>query len=546
MTRQTKRLISGVMILSFSGLIVKLINILYKWPLTNMVGLTTMGYFNTIYPTYLVLTAASLVGIPATISKLVAEEREAGRIGAAHQIFRAGLLCSSTLGIVSGIIFLVLPSYANLLAWEPEIRYVLWGLAIAPLMIAVSGAIRGYFQGMQNMVPTAVSQIVENVFKVALGVGLVYLLMKQGQPDYISISGATIGISLGFVLATAYLIWQYYRLRSSFLDNGSLLSDQKMAVVSKEADRSQHQQLLHNIRKILWIAIPITISSAMVSIMGFVDSVMIYHVLGAIGFSQETARTIHSSVTTAQTVINVPLAISAALAVSVLPAIAVAGVRRDQTEMNDKINAALQLATKVALPSTVGIFLLAGPILTLLYREKIDASLLQIYSICMLFMILAQSVSSILQGLSGYYKTLLAVVIAVAFKIGSNLLLMITGLGGAALIWSSLIYFMIIFGINYYFLKKETKLTLDRGRIIWKPLLASICMGVAVWLSYYGSLSWLSKNKISVILSVMVAIPVYVIVMLLLKGFTVEEILILPKGQKVLSYLHRKNLIKEE
>lgn len=547
MTKHTKRLISGTMILSFSGLIVKLINILYKLPLTNMVGLKTIGYFNTIYPTYLVLTAAMLVGIPATISKLVAEERELGNIAKAHQIFRSGLFCSAVLGLAVGIFFVFLPSYAAIFAWEPEIRYVLWGLAVSPVLIGVGGSIRGYFQGMQNMVPTAISQIVENLFKVVLGVGLVYLFMQRGLPDYIVISGATIGISLGMVLATGYLIWQYYRWRPSFLrekEVSPLLSGENVSGGSRRSEQADSANTGKYIGKILWISVPITISMAMVSIMGFVDSTMAYHAFTAIGMAQETVRKELSSVITVQTVINVPLAISAAVSVSVLPAIAVAGIRKDKVELNDKINTALQLATKMALPSAMGIFLLAEPILTLLYREKIDAGLLRIYSVCMLFMILAQSVSSILQGLSGYYKTLFSVLVAVVFKIAGNYILPGLGFGIAALIWSSLLYFVIIFGVNYFFLKRQTEMTPDRGRIIWKPLLASIIMGAVAWLGYRVVFACMSKNAVAVILAVALAMPVYAAAMLLLKGFTAEEILILPKGKKVLGYLQSKGLVE--
>ena len=536
MTRQTKRLISGTMILSFSGLIVKLINILYKQPLTNMVGITTMGYFNTVYPTYLVLTAASLVGIPATISKLVAEKREAGDSQEAHRIFQVGLLCSTILGICVGIAFLFLPSYAEVFAWEPEIRYVLWGLALSPTMIGISGAIRGYFQGMQNMVPTAVSQIVENVFKVLLGVGLVYVFMKNNLLGEVSISGATIGISLGYLLATVYLVWQYYRWRKTFLGKESEKEDTESHVPAA----SGKEAMIRYAGKIFWVAVPITISSAMVSIMGFIDSTMIYHLVAADGGSQEMARTALSSVNTVQTIINVPLAISAAIAVSVLPAIAAAGVRKDRAEINDKMNTALQLATKMALPSTVGIYLLASPILQLLYREKIDAGLLQIYSICMLFMILAQSVSSILQGLSGYYKTLFAVMVAAIVKIAGNMVFFSAGLGATALIWSSLLYFVIIFAINFIFLKKETEIRLDQGKIVWKPLLASIIMGVAAWAVYTIGYAALGRNTPTVILAVVAAMPVYAAALLWLKGFSEEEILILPKGKKILRYLQKR------
>ena len=531
MTKQTKRLITGTMILSFSGLIVKLINILYKLPLTNLVGIKTMGYFNTVYSIYLVLTAALLTGIPATISKLVAEEREAGNYRRAHRVFQTGFWLAAALGLGISIIFVFLPTWAGVLAWESETRYVLWGLALSPFLIGISGVIRGYFQGMQNMLPTAVSQIIENTGKAAIGVGLVYLLMKRGLPDYISISGAAIGISVSFILTTLYLLWQYRRQQPDFL---------------KKADGSVGIDVQPGIgalfRRIVWIAVPITISSAMISIMGFIDGATIYHLFAALGDSAENARLALSSVTTAQTVINVPLAISAALSVSILPAVAAAGVRRDQQEMNDKINMGLQLVMKMGLPAMVGIFLLAEPILRLLYyKETLSGGLLQLYSVCMLVMILAQSVSSILQGLSGYYKTLLAVLLAAVFKLAGNILFLKAGLGAAALIWASILYFIVILAINAFFLKKETGLRLDYRLILWRPLVAAAGMGAAVWLVYTAVLAAGGKNAPAVLLAVAAGIPVYGLLLLKLRGFTAEEIVILPQGGRILKYLQKRN-----
>lgn len=533
MTKQKNRLIQGTVILSLSGLVVKLISILYKWPLTNLVGYETMGYFNTVYPTYLILTALTLMGIPATISKLVAEEREAGRPEVAHAIFRSALMLSMGIGLCVSIAFIFLPFYAGVFAWEEEVRYVLWGLALAPFLIGISGAIRGYFQGMQNMVPTAVSQIIENIIKVLLGVGLVVIFLKRGLPDYISISGATIGISLGFVVTTGYLIWQYRKHKPKWGD------------FSQEGlGKSEN---FKRMGKILWIALPITLSTAMVSIMGLLDSTMIYRIYTAMGESREEARIALSSVTTVQTVINVPLAISAAIAVSVLPAIAVARMRRDERELNEKINIVMQLAMKMALPSMIGIMVLAEPILRILYRDAdISPYLLQVYSLCMLFMILAQSVSSILQGLSGYYKSLLAVGIGVIIKLIFNYWFLNMGWGAVSLIYASIPYFAIIMAVNYWFLKKEVRFRLDTSMILWKPLLPSLVIGAVAYGVYWGVYTLVGRSVIAFILAVGLSIPIYALGLLFLRGFTSEEILILPKGKRILAFLQRKHWIESE
>lgn len=528
MTKQTKRLISGTIILSVSGLFVKLISVLYKWPLTNLVGIETMGYLNTVYSTYLVLTAVGLVGIPATISKLVAEEREAGNYREAHSIFLTSLIVSVGIGVIVSIFFVFLPSFAGIFAWEGEVRYVLWGLAASPIFIAASGAIRGYFQGMEDMLPTAFSQIIENLGKVLLGVGLVFVFLRIGLPDYVSISGASVGISAGFITATLYLWGKYLEKRDSFISG-------------EEREAAGFRGNL--VGKLLWVAVPITISSAMVSIMGLVDATSIYHVLTAMGESKESSRIILSSVTTVQTVINVPLAISAAVSASILPAIAIAKVRKDKTEINDKINIALQLATKMALPAMVGIIVLADPILKLLYKEPLDAGLLKVYSIAMLLMILSQSISSILQGLSGYYKSLLAVMTGSVVKIFANYFLLKMGWGGYALITASILYFLVIVGMNFAFLQKVVTIRLDYRQMLVKPLFAAAFMGFAVWVCYPPVVRFVPSYFVGVAFSVAIAIPIYGIGLLIMKGFQEEEILLLPKGAKILTYLQRKNRI---
>lgn len=508
MSEQSKRLVSGAVVLSVSGLIVKVLSLFYKFYLINLVGTEVMGHYNIAYPVYLFLTAAALVGIPNSLAKLIAEERGASHYRMAHQTFRAGFLISAIFGLVMSFVLLLLPSFSIVLGWETETKYFVWGLTLAPVFISLSGPLRGYFQGFQEMAPTAVSQVIENIVRVIPGLLLVYWLLGQGYRKEVALAGSSVAITLGLAVSFIYLLVVYFKKRQA---------------IKEQIQPQQEKLLLHQaIKKILIIAIPMTISSAALSMMGLIDSLTVNLLYIRNGLLANQARQAMGEIGSVQTVINVPLVLSVALAMSIVPAIA--KERYSQPALVTKINESLQFAMKFALPSAVGISILAVPILALLFpSEVINPNYLRLYSVALVFMVLAQVTTSILQGLSGYFQAMWAVLIAAIGKLVLNIILVNQAFGGAGVIIASMVFFLLVFFLNSVFLHGRVKVMPDWSNIVFKPMISSGLMGIAVWVVYQLMMVGLHRRSLAVIVSVAVGMLVYFIVLGGLKGFSEEE-----------------------
>jgi stage V sporulation protein B len=251
MAKQTQILIKGTLILSLAGLITKIVSVFYKVPLEYFTGTVGLGYYQVTYPLYSLLTAAGLIGIPNSISKLVAEEIARKEYNEAHQTFRYAFILSGILGLVVSLLLMV---FGRLIIHTDNIEqsgyYALMGLSIAPFFISVAGSIRGYLQGMQIMYPTAISQIIENIFKVILGIGFVIILLNQQQSIAIAVGGAALGVSIGFVFSTLYLAFVYFKHRKGIYQRIHAQKSRQKIQFSKISKR------------IALMAIPVTIASA--------------------------------------------------------------------------------------------------------------------------------------------------------------------------------------------------------------------------------------------------------------------------------------------
>lgn len=540
MAKQTQQMIKGTLILSIAGILAKIISVFYKMPLVYLVGTEGLSYYQMVYPLYALLTAAGLIGIPNSVSKLVAEEVKKGEYRKAHQTFQYALLITGGFGIiVSFILFFFNQHIINMADWSNGTYYVFMGFSISPFFIAVAGAIRGYFQGMQIMVHTAVSQVVENLFKVIIGIGLVVFLKSEGYSLPVAVGGAALGASIGFVISSFYLTLVYLRKRQSIKARISIHEPkQKFSDIAK---------------KIGIIAIPVTITSAALSIVMSIDSFTLPKLMNSFVVGDVTGKLVLESeyinglIGKALTVINVPLVLSVSLIISIVPSISAANVDHNKTELKNKIAEAIQIAMKLSLPAAVGIYVLAEPILMLVYPKYSEGSnYLEIYALCLVFMILSQSLIGIMQGLSKFYQVLWIVIGSAIVKILLNIVLIKSSLRGFGALYGTLGYYIIIVLLCYYYIRKYTKFKLNVVHTYIKPLIASCVMGVFSWVGYKVVHSLIHSNAMATLGSVIIGIFMYVIVMIVLKAFSRDELMILPKHDKIIEIMERKGFIEKE
>ncbi len=545
MTKQAQRMIKGTLVLSIAGIFAKIISAFYKVPLEGMIGIYGLGLYNMTYPLYSMLTAAGLMGIPNSVSKLVAEELALNEYNKAHQTFRMAFIITGALGLaISLILFMFSHEIVAASSWRPDAYYALIGLSFAPLFIGIAGAIRGYLQGMQVMLPTGISQIIENLFKVIIGIGLVSLLQSGGQSIPVQVGGAALGVSIGMFLSAIYLSIVYFKKRKTIKLN--IEKNDKGVIYSKKEIA----------KKIAYIAIPVTIASASYSIFALIDSMTIPSLLTETmiieGITDTTGTYVMGLFAKIQTIVNVPLVISVSLIISIVPSISAANVLKNKDELKIKIKEAIEIGLKLALPAAAGIIVLAEPILNLLYTNADGYKYLQVLAIGLVFMILSQSFLGILQGLSKYYTSLIVVVIAGIVKLGVNVIFIQTSLKGYGALVGTVLYYVVITCISYIVIKRQVDFKQSLTHGVLKPLVSSGIMGIITYISYQlvynlliGNLRMTYANVIATAVSVLFGIVIYAVVMVALKAFTRDEIMILPKSNNIIAWLEKHRLIKE-
>ncbi len=549
--QQSGKFIKGALILSVAGMLAKFVSVFYKIPLNLLVGDSGIGYYQTIFPIFSILISAGFIGIPNALSKLMAEQIAIGRIDEAKQIFKDTFKMSVALGIAVSFLMVVFAKpLIKLIGWPEGIEYVIWGFAIAPVFVFITGAIKGYFQGFQVMLPTALSQIIENFTKVVIGISLVSVMVSSNMITAKAVGGAAFGTSIGFIVSAAALTGFYYKKRHIIESNAKTeyeFNFEEVSVFDSNKAYSFKRQLI----KIVKLAIPVSISAAVFSIMSTADSLTLPSCFKLIGYSSKYANEIIGKMGNAYSVINFPLTISVALAISILPAISEAAALKNTKALVEKVKQGIKLAIMLALPAAAGLFILAEPIMKLLYPKSMGSFYyLQIYSICLIFIIIGQTLTGILQGVSKASVPLYALAGAIIVKVLLNYLLVPTALKGIGAGVSSIAYYATIMVINYIVIKRTISLKLDWMGMLIKPIVATIGMMFVVFISFPLIYNFMIKvigkglgNAVSTLITVSLGILMYIIILLYTKSFSREELSLLPKNKKIINFLEKRKLL---
>lgn len=489
-------LLKGTFILAFAGILAKFMGIFFRWPLIMLIGDEGIGYYQMSYPLYTFFIAVAS-GIPIAISKLVAEKNATGDRAGAVQVLKNALFLMLILGGgFTAFLLIFSKSLIGFFKWDYKSYYSLLGIAFAPLVISIMSSFRGFFQGMQNMYPTAVSQIIEQFGRVCIGVGLAYLLLPKGI--HFSAGGAAFGAAAGGVLAGTYLVLTYMKYKKEFT-YGRIKRDKFI------------------LSKLLRIAIPISLGATAGSVMSLIDSFLVPQKLLQAGFGYEQATALYGQLTgKAFVLVSVPLTLSMALCISLVPVIAEAYLLGNSAEVKKKMDTAIRLSAVIAVPSFLGLYFMAAPILGLIFPGHSDGyKILQILSITIPFIVLSQSCTSILQGIGKYITPVINLVLGCAVKIIMTYTLVAIphiNVYGAAI--GSIAGYAVAAILNFSKVKKALKVKLDYYDIIIKPSFASIIMIITVVFIYMNVYNYTVSNSISTCVSVMGGGILYVILIL--------------------------------
>lgn len=536
-SRVKENFIGGVMLMSLSTFICKLIGLIFKLPMLTYVGIQGMAYFTASYHIYLLLNTLSTAGLPVALSMMISGSRVRGRRSNINRVFRISLVVFVILGVIgTAILFFCADEFS---AWigmpgaAPSIR------AISPTLffICISSAIRGYFQGHEIMAPTAVSQLMESVGKLALGILFASMAVAAGEnPPHTAAAGIA-GLSAGVGLSVVYLT-----IRKIVFPKTKKYKEFPSDDPSKDS--------MGEIFSDLWrIALPITISAAITSITGLADTALITNGLLKSGLDEVTAVNTYSSYSNlAVPLFNLPPALITPLAITLVPTLTASIVSGNRDREKKVFQSSFKICIFAVLPTAAGLSVFAEPILKLVFPTADDAifiaaPLLSVLSVAIVFTCLTTVTNAILQAYGKQGLPIVSMTCGALIKIISEYLLVPSPVGIYGAPISTCLCTVTVVAINIYFIGKYTPHKFET-RMIWRAFAATV-VSISCAIGVYAAISLFTDGySVRIIAAIVTAIVSYVVFAMHFGVVNEEDIELLPQGAKISMILRKVHLLK--
>lgn len=545
--------VSGVLVLTIANILVKAIGLLFKIPMQHIIGDEGMGYFNAAYTIYTWFYMISTAGLPVAISILVSENRAKGHFRQVRRIFRFALLLFFLVGLCGTLLMILL---ARPLASSVSEQAIYAVIAIAPTLffVCITSAFRGYFQGYQQMLPTALSEVIESGGKLCLGLLFAAWAQNGGYEVFCSmmesrgltppqelpfvaacaIFGLTVGVFLGMVFM--WVVKLFFREQ-----------DYNLEYATPEGDTAPLLGRRQLLKKILLIALPVTISSSVMSLANLVDLLLMSNLLQVSGLTPEQATAVYGNYTTLVVpMFNLPPVLIYPIATAIVPMIS---ARLSANRIEDSrriIYSSLKVAAVIALPCALGMSTMSYPILNMLYTHDsavMAAPLLSILALAVFFLGMLSVSNSILQAYRRQWLPILSMLCGALVKLVSEIVL-IRHFGIIGTPISTLLCYVTCSTMNFIFVGKYAKI-IPPVSLFLRPLLAAVGCALAGRGVYELLLSLLGEGRIITLIAIVVAAVVYLLLLLLLRCFDRRDFEVLPKGQKIYDLLTRLHLVSK-
>lgn len=574
-------LLQGAFILMVATALVKVIGMVFKIPLNNYIlDEKGIAYFNSAYSIFNIFYGLAIAGLPVAVSKLVAESVQERRFKETKAIFKTARKIFMLTGTSCFIVMIAIsyPYAYNTISSPGALPSI---LAIAPTIIfcCLMSAYRGYYQGLKNMTPTAVSQVIEACGKLFLGLGAAYAVQKLASAEYkangtvfgqtmassteasrnIAVycsAAAIIGITIGTALATLYLMISHKR-------KGNYWTAEEFAI----SPESRSQRSL--IKALFSISIPILITSVVLNLTAFIDSTTIQRRLADVmAASPDALRKIYPTELAGTEVGDIPSflygaysglaitmynlipTITSAFGTSSIPSLSQAWKSNNRAECKSSVESVLKFVTLIAAPAGIGLSVLAKPILTLLFHNRphgisVATQPLRLLGIVVVVSALSMPVCNMLQAVGKKWTPVINMGIGAVIKIVVNYIFVaIPEINiNAAPIGTFLCYAYIVVS-NLYALCKYTDIKLKYRTIFIKPLISGILCGAGAYASYGFAERALGSYKLALFASIIIAGIIYVLAVFLLRAITKDELLHLKKGEKIVKTLEKLGLLR--
>ena len=539
-TKQTY--MRGAAILAATAIISKIISALYKIPLMSMLDDSTAGYYQVAYNVYMLLVAISTAGIPVALSRLVSSASAAGNKRLVKRYFSVSLPAFAIIGLVLMLLVFLYPAWFANLLHRPEAASAIRILAPAILFGCIIAVYRGYTQGHNNMLPTAVSQLLEVTCKAVFGLLLAGYLISNGFDNMSVAAGAIAGVSIGLFIGVPVMVHFKRKIDRRLYSAADMRTSD---------DVGRREALL----QVFKVGIPITLGSAFISLITNIDtSIVNERLVSGAGLQPDAAAALYGIYSKGLTLLNLPSALVVPVAVSIVPVISAAITKRQYHEARDVTESSLKLINILALPIGIGISVMSYPIYAVFFPSTESAmatggTILMLFGVASYFVCMQLITTALLQAY-GHER-----VPVFAFAVGGFIQIVIdyilVGNADINIIGSpvgTLSCYLTITLVNLLFIIIKVKNKPNFARIFVKPLLCTAIMGVAAKAVYellykigYNSLGT-GRLALTVYMAaaIIAAAIVYLVLIVATKTITHDDTRHIPKGDKIAKFLKIK------
>lgn len=503
---QKNNLLRNASFLMIAALISKVIGLLYKSPLSEIVGEIGIGYYGLAQNAYLILLMIASFSIPQAVSKVIAERLAFKEYKNAQKFFRGALIYTMILSGASALFCLFGAKYM-IPSNQPGATLALQVLAPTIFLSGILGVYRGYFQAHSNMLPTSLSQIIEQILNAAVSIGAAWLFIhffsdgtKEGIAKW-GAAGGTVGTGAGVLIALLFMAAAYEVNR-------------KQIARHVRADQTGKEDSYREIFRVLFLIVtPIIFSSFIYNINGYINGVMYSELAGRQGVNSEVVSTLYGEYSVYfLTIINIPLTLAGAAPTSMIPEVSALYAQHRRKAARRKIDEATQLSMFISIPAAVGLAVLTYPITRLLFPNTngTAGTLLLIGAVTIIFNTNSNVSNGVLQGIGKANLPMWNAAIALVINVGLLVaLLQLTSLGIYAVLVATIVYSIVICILNDISMKKYIHYKNPWGTVYLCPLLASIPMGVAAGGIYYLLELVTGSNLISLLFAIAIGGMIY-------------------------------------
>lgn len=538
-------------ILAIASIISRIIGLIYRLPMTDIIGDVGNNYYGCAFDIYNVMLIISSYSLPLAVSKLVSARMARNERKMAYQIFKGALLFATVSGIIAAlIVYFGAEFFTGTLLKTPNSIFALRILAPALVVVAILGVIRGFFQGLGTMMPSAISQIIEQIVNAIISVWAAYVLFGYGsrigavlgdKEHYAAAYGAaggTLGTNLGSVFALAFMIFVFAVYLRVFKRQ-------------MKRDHSVKVESFTYIMRILLITIfPVLLSTTIYNISGIIDQGIFKNVALLQGYSEHDVDVWWGVFSGKyKLMINVPISIASAMAASSVPTLTASFTEQNMEGVRNQLNAAMRFVMVISFPCAVGLAVLATPIFTLLFPSTLATVDLATYmmwigGIAVVFYSMSTLSNGLLQGINRMKVPVInAVISLVAHVIILIVLMLFFRLNIYAVVIANTFFAFLMCILNARALQRYSGYKQEYVKTFIIPALCSAIMGVAAYFSYRGLYMLVKNNTISFFVAFVLAVLVYAVTLLLFKGLTEEEILKFPKGAFIVRIAKKLHLL---